>query len=202
MKGVFLICLLFSFSCFSQLDNSSLFKSLVAFPQDSTLKNTDPVVNDTIKKHSIRTAVILSAVIPGAGQIYNHTAMPKGKKKAFWKVPLIYAGLGASTYYLISNQMTQRDLKAEYTNRLEGLPGDPKWQSYDDAGVLTLYGQHLNRRDLSILAVGAVYLLQLVDAGVEAHFVTYDISEDLTLGFDPVLMDYKTAGIKMTLNFH
>ena len=58
--------------------------------------------NDTIQKdttHSVRKASILSACVPGAGQVFNHLAMPKGKKKAFWKVPLIYAGLGVTTYF-------------------------------------------------------------------------------------------------------
>lgn len=162
---------------------------------------TEPIQSDSVKPHSIRKAVILSAVIPGAGQIYNHIAMPKGKKKAYWKVPLIYAGLGASTYFLITNQATQKSLKQEYTNRIDLNPGAIEWSGYDDQGVLTLYNQYLNWRDLSIVAVGIVYLLQVTDAGVEAHFVNFDVSEDLSLGFDPVILDYKTPGVKLSLNF-
>ena len=162
---------------------------------------TEPIKIDSVKPHSIRKAVILSAVIPGAGQIYNHIAMPKGKKKAYWKVPLIYAGLGASTYFLITNQATQKSLKQEYTNRIDLNPGAIEWSGYDDQGVLTLYNQYLNWRDLSIVAVGIVYLLQVTDAGVEAHFVNFDVSEDLSLGFDPVILDYQTPGVKLSLNF-
>jgi hypothetical protein len=127
--------------------------------------------------------------------------MPKGKKKAYWKVPLIYAGLGATGYFLVTNQITQKSLKDEYTIRQEGGIGDPIWNAYDDAGVLTLYKQYQNWRDLSLIAVGAVYILQLVDAGVEAHFLSFDVSEDLTIGVAPVMMDYRTGGFKMTLNF-
>src|SRR5690554_7616653 len=47
--------------------------------------------------HSPKKAALLS-LVPGGGQIYNHLAMPKGKKKAFWKIPIIYAGLGATGY--------------------------------------------------------------------------------------------------------
>ena len=72
---------------------------------------------------------------------------------------------------------------------------------YDDDGVLALYNQYQNWRDLSIIAVGAVYILQLVDAGVEAHFLSFDVSEDLTIAFEPVMMDYRTGGFRMTLNF-
>lgn len=156
---------------------------------------------DSTAVHSVKKAVIYSAVLPGLGQVYNHQAMPKGKKKAFWKVPLIYGALGASGYFLISNQQLKNELKSEYISRTEnGLYSD-KWIQYDDQAILTLYNQHLNFRDLSILAVTGVYLLQVVDAGVEAHFVDFDISEDLSLHIRPVLYSRKTAGIGLSLKF-
>lgn len=180
------------------------FMSFCSFSQDETvhidsLQNSS--VQDSIKPHSIRTAILLSAGIPGAGQIYNHIAMPKGKRKAYWKVPLIYAGLGASTYFLISNQMEQKALKTEYQLRLDGLNGDPQYSSYDDQGVLQLYEQRLRWRDLSILGVALVYLLQVTDAGVEAHFVNFDVSPDLTLSVSPKMVNFNTVGVGLTLKF-
>ncbi len=185
IKGISILLCFLAFSCTAQDE----------IPVDSL--NIE--VEDTVRKHSIKTAVLLSAALPGAGQVYNHLAMPKGKKKAFWKVPLIYAGLGATTYFLINNQQLQKSLRTEYTLRLDGQLGDPEWSSYDDQGVLQLYEQSIRRRDLMILAVGVVYLLQVVDAGVEAHFVSFDVSPDLTLHLDPVMMDYRTAGLKLSL---
>lgn len=189
MKGIVLVGFL------------SIFGSFAQEVPDSLNHDAKELKNDTLRPHSVRTAVILSAALPGAGQVYNHLAMPKGKKKAFWKVPLIYAGLGASTYFLIDNQLTSRALRKEYNQRLEGLEGDPQWQGYDLQGVLALHDQHLNRRDLSILALGVVYLIQLVDAGVEAHFVSFDVSEDLTLSFEPTMMDASTMGMTLRLKF-
>lgn len=157
--------------------------------------------SDTSYHHSVRKAVIFSAVIPGAGQIYNHIHMPVGKKKAYWKVPLIYAGLGVTGYFLIQNQQTQLSLKTEYTNRLNGGTLNPDWQLYDDDGVLTLYNQYLDWRDLSILGFGAVYLLQIVDAGIEAHFVHFDISEDLSLSVHPQYYGSNTYGVSLSFNF-
>lgn len=163
-------------------------------------------VGDTTVHHSIRKAILFSAVVPGAGQIYNHRAMPKGQKKAFWKVPLIYAALGTSTFFLIRNQQEQKRLRKEYNNRQylsyqDGMDF-PDLAPYDDQGILTLYNQYLNWRDLSILAVGAFYFLQLVDAGVEAHFVSFDVSEDLSLTVDPVILATRTPGLSLCLNFH
>lgn len=165
-------------------------------------KNSDSeIVSDSIKLHSPKKAVILSAVLPGAGQVYNHLAMPKGKKKAFWKVPLIYAGLGATGFFLINNQLTQLSLKQEYINREKGNPLDPKWQEYDIQGVETLYNQYLDARDLSILAFSAVYLLQVVDAGIEAHFAHFDISEDLSMAIKPAYFGKNTVGLRLSFNF-
>jgi len=177
-----------------------LFGFLLIFPL--TIRANDTSRIDSTKIHSVRKAMILSAVIPGAGQIYNHRAMPKGKKRAFWKLPLIYSGIATAGYFLITNQQQQASLKQEYTYRQEnGAPNDPNWIAYDDYGVLTLYNQYLNWRDLSILAVGAVYILQLTDAGVEAHFVSFDVSEDLTIKIEPRLLQARTPGVGVRVNF-
>jgi len=179
----FKVALLFIFSTtclFSQVDSTST-------PKDTV--------------HSVKKALIFSAIVPGAGQVYNHIAMPKGKKKAFWKVPLIYAGVGSSAYFLFKNQLLQKSLKTEYSNREDGNTLNPEWEQYDDFGVLTLYNQHLDRRDLSILALGAIYLLQIADAGVEAHFVHFDISKDLSLNVRPTVLYNRNPGLLLSLNF-
>ena len=179
----FLACLQLSFA-FSQTDTEAI--------ADSTKKEI----------HSVRKASLLSTVVPGAGQIYNHTAMPKGKKKAYWKVPLIYAGLGTTTFFLIQNNNLQRDLKREYNNRIAGTGDlDPRFDFYDNQGVLQLYTYHLNQRDLFILATGVTYLIQLADAAVEAHFVSFDISEDLSLQIRPSVMSMQQAGIQLSFRF-
>jgi hypothetical protein len=169
------------------------------FSQDSLVTL---FLKDTIKVHSPKKAVIFSAVIPGAGQLYNHIAMPKGKKKAFWKVPLIYGALGTTGYFLIKNQSLKNSLKTEYSNRKNGGVLDDKWSAYDETGVLTLYNQRLDWRDLSILGVGAVYLIQVIDAGIEAHFVHFDISQDLSLAIEPAYFGQNTVGLKFNFNFH
>jgi hypothetical protein len=127
--------------------------------------------------------------------------MPKGQKKAYWKVPLIYAGLGAAGYFLVQNNTLKKDLKQEYNDRQAGATPSEQFQQYDDDGILQLYTIHRNRRDLSILALGVVYLLNVVDAGVEAHFVHFDVSDNLALSFEPVLMPNYTVGVGMRLNF-
>jgi len=151
--------------------------------------------------HSVRKAVIFSAVIPGAGQIYNHLAMPKGQKKAYWKVPLIYAGLGATGYFMIKTNKVKNDLRSEYESRDAGN-APVLYQEYDQTGIATLYKTKRTQRDLCIIGMSLVYILNVVDAGVEAHFVHFDIGEDLSLALYPALLPNNGFGVGATLNFH
>ena len=80
------------------------------------------------------------------GQVHNSVIKKKGFKHAIWKVPLIYGALGYATYTLIQNNQTQKSLKAEYLNRIDGNIVDPQWSIYDDQGVLFLYRQYLDQR--------------------------------------------------------
>ncbi len=157
-------------------------------------------LNTDSSRHSIRKATILSTVLPGAGQIYNHIAMPKGKKKAFWKVPLIYAGLGYTGYVLVQNQMMSSALRKEYENRQNGGDLNEDWTMYDDAAIITLYKQYLDLRDMSILGFAAAYMLQIADAHIEAHFVNFDISKDISFSIEPKIMFGYSPGL--ALNFH
>lgn len=173
------------------------FSSFQLLGQDTIVQ-----IQDSSFRHSPKKALLFSAIVPGSGQVYNHIAMPKGKKKAFWKVPLIYAGLGSMGYFLIKNQQLQLALKEEYTFRINGAEPNVKWEQYDNDGILNLYNQHLDRRDLAIVGLTVVYLLQLVDANVEAHFVDFDVSDNLTLNLKPTLLHSFTPGIQLSLTIN
>ena len=77
-------------------------------------------------------------------------------------------------------------------------------QQLHEVNVLFLYfyNSYLNNRDLSILGLAAVYFIQIIDAGVEAHFLKFDVSPDLTLKFDATLMSFNSPGIRLNLTFH
>ena len=158
---------------------------------------------DSLKKDSIphpyKKAMLYSACLPGAGQVYNSINSKVGPKKAFWKVPLIYTALGTASYFLISNQLTQKSLKDEYSFRINNNNQtlNQTWEPYDNQAVLTLYRQYLDWRDLSILGLAAIYFIQIADAGVEAHFLNFDVSDNLSMHVNPVFMNSKTAGIQL-----
>lgn len=162
-------------------------------------------VDDTVKVHSPKLAGRLSLMVPGAGQIYNHIAMPRGKKKAWWKVPLIYAGLGATGYFLVENHIKQRDFKKVFLYRTENEVLDPEkypeFEIYDNQALLQRYESHKGTRDMMIFAFLAVYGINFLDALVEAHFVDFDVSPDLSMSIRPVMQDMRTPGFSLSFNF-
>lgn len=174
---------------------------IISFLSFSFLSFSQDTIPDSLK-HPYKKAILYSAIIPGGGQIYNSINSDFRPKKAYWKVPLIYAALGTAGYFLISNQITQKSLKTEYQNRIDNATAlNPTWESYDDQGVLFLYRQYLDWRDLSILGLAAVYFIQIADAAIEAHFLHFDVSENLTMKFEPTLLNYKSPGLRIKMVF-
>lgn len=152
--------------------------------------------------HPYKKAIFYSTIVPGGGQVYNAFRSNKKFKNAYWKIPLIYAGIGFMGYSLVFNQQISNDLKNEYENRQNSGLLNPEWEQYDDYSILALYDSYLNSRDLSILGLAAVYFLQIVDAGVESHFLNFDVSPNLTLKFDATLVSYNSPVIRLNVSFH
>ncbi len=163
------------------------------FAQDAILPK------DSMKLSYHQKSMLCSALVPGLGQIRNAHDAPN--LQAVWKVPLIYGGLGAAGYFLISNQQTQLSLKQEYSNRLDGGSLNPTWAPYDDQAVLQLYRQYLDWRDLSILGFAAIYLFQIAEAGAAAHFVHFDTSPALSWSIAPQVIPNQYVGARLQLTF-
>jgi hypothetical protein len=176
---------LFNFSLYAQTAKDSL------------------AISSQEKKHSVLLATLFSTGLPGAGQVYNSIAMPKGKKHAYWKVPLIYAGLGASIYFLVKNQQKVNLYRDEYVNRVRFGVTSPDLAMYDLSAIKSLHDTYLNRRDLTILATFGVYVINILDAAVEAHFVKFDVSKNLSLQIRPTVIGGFTyaTGVAVSLNF-
>ena len=161
------------------------------------------MVKDTSHHHSPKKAIIFSAIIPVSGQIYNHFHFEKGQKcknNIYWKLPLFYTALGYTSYSLIQNQSIQKSLKTEYNYRIaNNSSSNQEWINYDNSGILTLTKAYESKRDFSILMFGAAYLIQIIDAGIEAHFVSFDISENLALKVHPKFYSTQAVGMGLSL---
>lgn len=131
---------------------------------------------DTTKKHSVGKAVLFSAVLPGLGQAYN---------KKWWKIPIVYVAIGTPMYFLIDYQTKQKFYKTEIQKRID----DPNYEffdpSYDSLSILQLQRDYQSKRDLCIFLTAGFYLLNIIDAAVDAQLFNYDVSRDLSMRWSP-----------------
>ena len=156
---------------------------------------TDSVLQ---KKHSPKIAVALSAVLPGAGQVYNRKA---------WKIPIIYAGLGASVYCVYHFAKRTNLYKYEYRYRMQGKTEllDPQFAGKDDETILSMKKYYQRNMEISIAATAVVYVLNLIDAVVDAHLFYFDISDDLSMRWSPAVQPDPfgryNGGVSLTFSF-
>ena len=176
-----------------------VFMASVAAGQTTTLKTSVP---DSVleKRHSPTKASIMSALLPGLGQIYN---------KKYWKVPIIYAGFGLMTYFIITNTDEYMNFKCAYIEKTNGTSnGNYKYLTDRYTAEELQSGREYYRRNLeiSILITSVWYILNIIDATVDAHLFTYNISKDLSLKVDPVILERVnnrnfSSGIRLSLRF-
>ena len=139
---------------------------------------------------SPKKAAIYSSIVPGAGQIYT---------KKYWKVPIIYGGLISSVYYIIESNQKFQSYKDGYIKRLGG--DNDIYNDFSDAQLVTLTNFHKRNREISTLCFLGVYLLNIIDASVNAHLFSYEIDEDLSLILQPAyLYQSNTGGILLSFN--
>jgi hypothetical protein len=189
--AVFLV--LFSFSTVLKAQNENEFQT------------DDPPVEDTLvkEKHPSKKAMLYSALLPGAGQVYNHLHLPKSSRRkwnVYWKVPLIYGALGGSIFMLARQQRLVLQLRDEYRIREAGN-SPVNFLNLDNQSIILLHNQTQTQRDLFILSSVLVYVINILDATVEAHFINFDISDDLSMHFYPTASPNFQLGLGMSLRF-
>lgn len=117
-------------------------------------------------------AAFYSAVLPGLGQAYN---------KRYWKIPIVYAGLGAGIYVYSVNDREYNRYRDAYKRRLAGYTDDEFQDVLTDKTLIDAQKQFRRQKELSILATAALYLLNIIDANVDAHLRQFNVDEDLSL---------------------
>ena len=139
---------------------------------------TSQATPDSLRTHSPKKASLFSAVFPGAGQIYN---------KKYWKLPIVYGGIGLSIYFIIENEKQYNLFRHEYLDRIKGYETRPELELYSNDQLLTIQNTYRRWRDMSYIATGLIYVLQIVDAAVDAHFFYWEeeMNENVTLRIAP-----------------
>ena len=148
----------------------------------------DAAVNySTNDVSNVKKATTLACIFPGAGQIYN---------KSYWKVPFVVGGFASMIYCIDWNNRGYQRFKTAYARRAR-YENDPTSYTGPLTGDMSIQAKTLKtykdsyrrNRDLCIILTAGLYVLQIVDAHVDAHLKDYDISDDLSMDLEP-MVDY------------
>ncbi len=153
-----------------------------------------------MQPHSPLKATLYSAVLPSAGQIYNGSKKEGSFFRKYWKVPIVYAGIGTCVGFIVFNDNQYKIYKKEY---IASMTGGERTMGGSSTQLNQIQEQYHQWRDLSYLALAGVYLLQIIDANVDAHLFYHDVSRDLGLYFHPSVVNtgYVSPGLGLTLRF-
>lgn len=187
---IILIILFFTFQVYSQLDsikNVNLEKKL--FVAEGAYKPLAP-----------SKAAFYAAILPGLGQIYN---------KKYWKAPIVWGALAIPTYFYLQNNNSYKRYRVAYKLRKTGF----RDEFTDEFGVSIVSLETLERaqeqlrqnRDLSLLSGVIIYVLQIVEASVNAHLLQFNTDDNLsfkpTIVQDPVRFDAPKVGLTIKYTF-
>ena len=158
-------------------------------------------------------ALWMSALCPGLGQIYN---------RRYWKLPIVVGAFVGLSYGAAWNNRMYKDYSKGYRDVMDD---DPDTRSYMDFFPPTVKESDLDKawlqkvmknkrdyyrryREICIISMVGVYLINIVDAYVDASLAHFDISPDLTLDVSPAAIDntgiggrLPSLGLQCAINF-
>ena len=156
------------------------------------------IAKDTLKSNDIdpltpAKAAFYSAILPGLGQAYN---------KKYWKIPLVYGAIGTSLYYYIDSNKKYHQYRDAYKRRLEGFTDD-EFDYLDETRLISAQKFYQRNRDLSALFVVGFYVLNIIDANVDAALIQFNVNENLSLRPDVYMNDVTLkANVGLTFNYN
>ncbi len=168
-----------------------------------------------IKPHSPHKASLYSAVLPGLGQAYN---------KKYWKIPILYAGFAGIIYAIDFNSRNYSKYRRGYRDYLIQDPNNTSYLKIIEKTSITpediaaggRYAEWFENtlengknyyerwRNLSYVGFALVYIINIIDASVDAHFKTFDVSDDLSMRVEPVVQTKygnNSIGLQLKLVF-
>ncbi len=136
------------------------------------------------RRYNPRKALLYAAVFPGLGQVYT---------KKYWKLPLVYGGLGVTAYAINFYQQGYAKYRAELFEVL-GTGAPLSNSGFTEAQLRTLIDRYRRERDFMIIVLGGVYILQMIDAHVDAHLKEFDLNPRFRVSVLPVSEQNPMAG--------
>ena len=144
-------------------------------------------------------ALWLSALCPGLGQIYT---------RRYWKLPIVVGAFVGLSYGASWNNRMYKDYSKGYRDVMDDDPGTRSYMDFfpptvkeSDLDVAWLQKVMKSKRDyyrryreICIISMVGVYLINIVDAYVDASLAHFDITPDLTLDVSPAAIDNTAIG--------
>ncbi len=152
----------------------------------------------TSKEFRLAKTATMMALVPGLGQIYNHK---------YWKVPIVYAGFAVFGYFIVTNTQQYHIFRDAYNATADTATTNPYAKKYSPATLRIVRDYYRRNMQLSYILSGAWYLLQIIDANVDAHLTHWNISNNLSMDVAPVISSpFKQSkggynGISLRFNF-
>jgi hypothetical protein len=144
---------------------------------DETARQNKKNISKALDPLRPAKAAFYSAVLPGLGQAYN---------KKYWKIPIVYAAIGTGLYFYLDNNKLYKQYRNAYKRRLAGFtddefygPGDTPFLS--DEALIRAQRTLKRNKELSMLVTVGLYVLNIIEANVDAHLLQYNLDENLAL---------------------
>ena len=190
---LFIILAVIGTRAFAQVEADSI---QVVKPSISVPDEADTVlIQSYAKRFNPAKASLYAAVLPGLGQIYN---------KKYWKLPLVYGGLFATGYAVNYYQGLYKDYKEQLFHILE-TGEDQSLEGFTEDQLRPAIDKARRERDFFIVIMAGVYILQILDAHIDAHLKEFDVNPNLQVKFSPILKNDillgNQAGFSLTLKF-
>ena len=165
--------------------------------------NAQVNIDSIDKEKFIKRSTVLSSLIPAGGQVHNNLIKPNHiKSRIWWKVPVIYGGMATAAYYIYFNQNEFSAIRSERLDRQNGAT--PSLYPYYSSSQLKIIQEQYRRyRDISVISLLGVYLLQVIDANVEANLFLFDTDDNLSMQFTvlPIFTNTTSFSPALTLNY-
>ncbi|MBS1550076.1 MAG: hypothetical protein JSS94_09495 [Bacteroidetes bacterium] len=191
----FLLMVNFSFAQIQKNDSLSLIKAHNNSTKDRNEKSQNEVLEEIQNKNTTTKVTALSptkaglysAVLPGLGQYYN---------KKYWKIPIVWGGVGTGVGIAMWNQKQYNRYREAFVASVNGLPHEFSNNPVYTKEVLgNIQDKAKRQRDYAIAIAGLIYILNIVDAVVDAHL--YEGRHDPDLVLKPAVMYDEYGGQSM-----
>ena len=143
-----------------------------------------------------KKAAMYATLVPGLGQIYN---------RDYWKVPIVYALVGTAVYFYVDNSNGYNEFRKVYSDRLNNVFTDKYYPTRSLEQIKYQRDSYKKYLDMTVLYTGIGYVLTIIEANVDAHLNGFDVSEDISIRFQPTInanpFGGAIVGVGIKMNF-